>query len=528
MISANAINDTEVVTEIAVRCAVIARVSLDRQSESVDNQVSLLREFVRSRELGVIPDDCIYEDVGVSASKFSIWQRPAMKRLLLDANTGKFQIILFKGISRFARNTQEALDVLDRLKAKGLRVISYEENYDSEKENSNFMFTMHAAIAEYEAEKIGIRVRLGNKEKSRSGKWVGEPPFGYLLKDRKLVVDESVRHVIQTIFNLYVKEGFGVFKVGQYLNLNSWFTKSGARWSRKTIANVLRNEAYIGNIVYNKTKLNRVRDYDSAIEGKKKWVRKANAEEEWIVANNAHEAIIERELFMKAREKLNIAGNPKRAANDARNAPNAQHPLTGILYCRKCGVNMVCQKRTVGGKVYRYYICKTYHKYGRTYCDQANVNAALLEPYVAEMLTIQLNEVANRQLLTNQITMKDAEAERLERELTELVRKSEKINRDTADLFLQRGNFIDGQYEHLQKRLKDDAIGLQERKKDIEKQLNEKINEETVSHEIMRNITEFLNVDRADTKKMRRLFGYFLDRIDVEGSHVDIFYRFDK
>ncbi|HEX3031187.1 MAG TPA: recombinase family protein, partial [Bacillota bacterium] len=112
------------------KVAIYARISLIG-GDSVEHQIALLKEVIRARNLGEYEEEFIYQDVGISATKYSIWTRPAMKLLLRDAGEGKFRTVIFKGISRFARSTQEALDVLDRLKAKGLRVLSYEENYDS-------------------------------------------------------------------------------------------------------------------------------------------------------------------------------------------------------------------------------------------------------------------------------------------------------------------------------------------------------------------------------------------------------------
>jgi site-specific DNA recombinase len=500
-------------------CAVYARVSLDRQAESVEHQVSLLREFVKHRKLGEIPDEFIYQDTGVSATKHSIWSRPAMKQLLNDADEGKFQVVLFKGISRFARNTQEALDVLDRLKSKGLRVISYEESYDSNKDNSNFLFTIHSAVAEYEAEKTAIRVRLGNKEKAKQGLWTGMPPYGYDLKDRRLVVNDEEAEVVKKIFDMYVYQKMGTFKVAEYLNEHKLLKKNGRLWSRKTVGDVLKNEVYLGRVVYNKTNQKRVRDYESEDTGKKKWVRKQNDPQDWVVVDNAHPALVDEDTFKEAQKILH-----SRKKRDT--APNVYHPLTGILFCGRCGEGMVCQKRSTNYGDYRYYICKTYHKYGRTFCEQANTNADDLEEYIIERLSTKLRQFISEQDAQEGLELSEVDRKRIEKKLKEIDAKIEKLNRDNADLYFERKNMNEEQYRYLSKRIKDEMDKLIEKKQSIERELLVSEQQEDKRQELNKHIEEFLSLNKEDIAHVRKLLHYFIEKIVLTDKHVDIYYRF--
>ena len=367
-----------------IECAIYARVSTDKQAESVDHQVSLLKELAETKgENWQVRADCVYEDEGVSATKYSIWSRPAMRRLLYDADRGLFQVVMFKGISRLARNTHEALDVLERLKSKGLRVISYEESYDSQLENSNFLFTMHAAIAEYEAEKISIRVRLGNKEKAKSGRWTGgTPPDGYLLgEDGKLVVDEQRAQAIRQIFSWYTQEELGYGKIAARLNQIGHLTAMGGMWYASGVARILKNEVYTGALLYNRRQDKSVRDYESEIPGKKKEVRIDNPREAWVVVDHAHSPLVSKETFALA-QSLRLEHRRCISAG-----PRAYHLFTGILRCGRCGQLMVCQKRVQAGREYRYYVCKTYHQQGRLACSQPSLPATDLESAVTSRLS---------------------------------------------------------------------------------------------------------------------------------------------
>lgn len=501
------------------KCAVYARVSTDKQEESIGHQVSLLREFAKQRDIGDIPDDYIYEDTGVSATSVSIWARPAMKQLLDAAEKGLFQVVLFKGISRFSRSTEEALSVLGRLKAKGLRVISYEEGYDSQKDDTNLIFTIHSAVAEYEAEKLGVRVRLGNKEKARRGMWVGSPPFGYDLVDRKLEVNEEEAEIVRMIFQMYTKEGKGSFKISQYLNEHRLLKKSGRLWSRKTVTDVLKNEVYTGKIVYNKLKQSRVPDYDSNEQGKKKWVAVRNEKDEWIIAEGSHDPIVDERTFKRAQELL----SERRTRRDA---PNAKHPLSGILKCGRCGANHHVLSTARRKKNYRYYICRTYATYGRDYCSQQNTNADAIEDYVVGRLGEQLRRVYNQGEANALVDEKEEDKTKMKKEITAINKKIEKINIDTADLYFSRESMTDEQYSYLSKRLKDEMIRLTSRKDELEYLLTQSNDSEKKKDEAMKYISQFFEMDKEDKEQLRMLLHYFIDEIKVDGTDIEIFYRF--
>lgn len=505
-------------------CAIYARVSTDEQEDSVAHQVSLLREFAKVRGLGVVPNEFIYEDTGVSATKISIWARPAMQRLLTDAEQGKFQTVLFKGISRFARSTQEALSVLELLKSKGLRVISYEENYDSSQENSNFLFTIHSAVAEYEAEKIGIRVKLGRKEAAKEGKWVGKVPFGYRIdENHRLVVHPEEAEIVRQIFDMYVNRGWGSFKIAQYLNEHN-LTKR--RWSTATVIDVLKNEVYIGNIVYNKRTVKRVVDYNSPELGKKKATKISNPTDDWVVAEGVHEPIIDKYTFLQA-QKIRTS----RRRGDTK--PTATYLLTGIIRCKRCGQAMsghvVTQNTKSGKKKWRYYTCHTANKYGRSGCDQPLLRKDKAENTVLERLKEKV-ENYNKEALKKNIDLAAENLNKLRDELKKVEQKIDLTNKKTADLFFEKENMTEEQYEYLSTRLRKEMEQLLLRKDELQKEIELSEVTEEQRKRIESDIHSFLgelNSDELDEGRLRVLIHRLIERIDVDGNKLQIKYRFN-
>ena len=495
--------------------AVYARVSTDKQGESVEHQVMLCKGYADNRNW-IIKDTLIYEDEDVSATKITLWERPEMKRLLADAEQGKFHIVMFKGISRFARNTLEALETLDRLKAKGLRIVSLEENYDSSAENSNFMFTMHAAISEYEAEKIGIRVRLGNMQKAKKGEWCGQTPDGYQIgEDKKLVPDEERRKLIEQIFEMFVDQNMSMVAIMKTLNEQGIRTRQGSLWTVTTLRRILRNSAYIGEVIYNqrKTIVKKVEDSESKLL-RKKQTKKDNPEKDWIVVPNAHTPIIDLEQFNKAQAKLDSYEKRK-------DFPNTKHPLSGgIAICGNCGSSLFLQKRDAykKKKVHRYYVCSRKVRYGWSICNQKNIRADDLEKYVLLHLHSRLQRIRDDESFWTTHSILQKNRSDLETQIRSLEKQIEKCNLKFKKLFDQQFEMEEEQYEYLRRSLTDEFKQLKKSKDELELQLASYEDKQT-DHAIFRHVLEdFFRTDLSDQEQIRRVFETFVRRVTLTNS----------
>jgi site-specific DNA recombinase len=499
------------------RCAIYARVSTDKQGDSVEHQVSLMKEFaMRKNQAGETwetPDDLVYIDEAVSGFKVHILDRPAMVRLVEDAKERKFNTVLFKGISRFARDTQEALQMLRRFDSLGIRVISYEENYDSAT-NDVLIFTIHAAVAQAESQKIGVRVSLGNKEKAKTGKWPNStPPFGYKIdKDTKrLVIDEERSPIIKAIFDMYVNQGIGTFKIAEYLNAEGIPTGRDKPWSRTPIRRILGNRAYVGDVVYGKKRYKYVEDLENG--GKKSQTVKI-PQEEWAVCENAHPAIIDRATFEKAQKILE-------SRNIGTTFRHAKYPLTGKLICGKCGEGMVGQKRTHNGKEYIYYICKTYHKYGRDACTQANVNANKIEQHViAEVKRVLADYLQTDGGLYGMENVEKT-LEEYQKQLRAIERKIEKVHRDTLALIERSHMLTEDQFQFANDALVKKLNKLKDEKQAIEEAMLE-VTGDSLDKEIEEVIREFMDTEEYTMDQLRKCFAHLLMSVTIHDDQVDI------
>jgi site-specific DNA recombinase len=500
-----------------IKCAIYARVSTDQQGDSIENQISQALEYIsRLGDQYDTQDVLIYKDEAVSGYYTSVFERTAMKQAIADAKDGKFQVIVFKEISRVGRDKQENPAIIGMFEQFKIRVIAMNDNYDSNNKDS-ITFDILSVLAEQESKKISSRVSSAKKQKARRGQWNGTPPIGYRVdaETKKLVIDEERKQIPTIIFDMYVNQGAGTFKIAHYLNECGLLTANGNLWSRKTITDVITNEAYIGRVVYGMSRNTLERTYDMSGKMYKRQARVLLDKSEWTVVENAHEPLIDPEIFYKAQSIL-----MQRSHN--RVPRRAYHPLTGILYCGKCGEGMVCQKRTWNGNEYRYYICKTYHKYGRGKCNQTNIKADEFEQMIVDQVRAWIKERRIGEAIANQ----SRDMENIKREIAVRQKQLDKIQKDQKDLFQHRELFTEEAFKEQMLELKRQAEFL-EREFDVltqqEKLLLEKQNEsETYEH----IVEEFKQLDVNEKGKLRALLHDIIHSITVNEYDLEIEYRF--
>ena len=148
------------------RCAIYARVSTDEQDESL--QLTALQEFVSHREWEL---KTTYVDHGVSSRSV----RPEFERMMKDANKRRFDVIAVWKFDRFARSTRELVFALEQFQTLGIDFVSVTQVIDTSGPMGKLVFSVLAAIAEFERELIRERVVAGMKEAQRQGKHCGRP-----------------------------------------------------------------------------------------------------------------------------------------------------------------------------------------------------------------------------------------------------------------------------------------------------------------------------------------------------------------
>jgi site-specific DNA recombinase len=504
-----------------MKCAVYARVSTDQQGDSIDNQISQCCEYIsRFSEVYDAAEPFIYRDEAVSGYYTSVFDRKEMKQAIDDARNQKFKLLVFKEVSRVGRDKQENPAIIGIFEQYGVRVIAINDNYDSLNKD-NITFDILSVLSEQESKKISSRVSSARKQKARRGQWGGEPPIGYQInrETKRLEIDPSLSAVPRLIFHLYVSKGLGTFKVAEYLNRKGIRTKNGNEWSRETVNKLLKNSVYIGNVVYGTRRNQLKREYDDSGKMSKKKVQIRIARTDWQTIEHAHEAVIDKEIFDAAQSIL-------QSRSHSRAPRRAYHPLTGLLFCGKCGQGMVCQKRSYGDKSYRYYICKSYHKFGRERCTQGNVPADKIEVAVIRALREQLATVPGDWFKI--IVNLEREKERLKQDIRGNQAKKEKWKKDQMDIFAQREFFDLETYQEQMLAIKrhiellDSEIARMERQKEFLM-----LAQAADSTSLHRYVEEFKKLELEVSEQQRAMLHEVIQRITLTDQHLDIDYRYN-
>ena len=363
-----------------MKCVLYPRVSTEMQVDgfSLDGQRSSLKRFADREEMTVVD---IYEDAGKSGK--SIEGRPAFKKMLSDIENGlQIDYILVYKLSCFGRNAADILNSLEFIQSYGINLICIEEGIDSSQASGKLLISVLSAVAEIERENIIEQTMNGRKEKARQGGWNGGfAPYGYYLKDKNLFIQEEEAEVIRIIYDKFANTEMGYGGVAQYLNLQGIKKiqrQNGklSEWSGHLVRQILDNPVYCGKIAFG-------RRAKEKVKGTKNQYRQA-WQEEYIVADGKHEAIISEELWNKVREKRIETGikQPSKVGKDR------SHLLTGLLRCPVCGGPMYTNKHAWTNKdgtykeVY-YYVCSRNRMVrGKSCTYKAMLKKTEIEPLV--------------------------------------------------------------------------------------------------------------------------------------------------
>ena len=246
-----------------------------------------------------------YSDEGHSGK--NIAGRPAFQQMLSDIEARKDNIdyvLVFK-LSRFGRNTADAINSLQLLEDYGI---------------------------EMERENIITQTLSGRKQKAKSGGWNGGfAPYGYDLVDGELVIRDDEARVIRDLFKIYVETDLGAN--GTAKKLNEMYVKKArqnghlTRFSANFVKSVVKNPVYKGTIAFG-------RRHTAPIEGKRNeyHILWQTDESKIIYAAGKHEAIVSEDLWQAANDKYKELSVKKEKVDKAH-----EYILSGLIKCPDCG-----------------------------------------------------------------------------------------------------------------------------------------------------------------------------------------------
>ncbi|WP_455714861.1 recombinase family protein [Anaerosporobacter sp.] len=336
-----------------------------KESNSITNQKLLINEFLKTMSEVVIYD--YYIDDGYSGTNFD---RPDFKRMREDIYDGKVNMFIVKDLSRFGREYIDTGKYIQKIFPRlGVRFISVIDHYDSAVATVNdrhLLVPVKNFVNDNYCRDISQRVRTHQEAMRKNGLYIGAyVAYGY-KKDpndkNKIIVDNYAADIVKKIFswrlggmNVYSivnklnELGVAspmVYKRMQGINYKTGFCESyQSLWCDSTVYGILKNRVYIGVLEQGKR---------SRISYKvKKTVGKP--EEEWVVLEENHEAIISKSDFMKVEQ---LAKRDTKRAIDEKSV----YLYSGMMFCSECKKQMTRRCTKYKGKQYLSYICSTYNK----------------------------------------------------------------------------------------------------------------------------------------------------------------------
>lgn len=347
------------------RVCAYARVSTDsdKQGESLENQMTYYETLIAAN-----PE---YEYAGIFADRGitgTTENRPEFQRMLQLCREGKIDLIITKSISRFARNTAVMLETVRALKEIGVEVRFEKENINTLSGDGELMLTVLSSFAQEESKNVSDNLKWRVKQKFERGEVIINTTrfLGY-DKDEygDLVINREEAEVVKRIFNEYLS-GKGVFTIAKELNEDKIPTVAGGRWQESTILNILRNEKYKGDAILQK--------YYTPDHLSKGTVRNKGEVDSYYIEDN-HSPIITREMWEQVQTLIEKRGKAKgNVAGDTDKYQN-RYPLTGMLYCNKCGATL--RRRTWNSKLNCKKIvwqCSNYIKNGKDVCAGTSID----------------------------------------------------------------------------------------------------------------------------------------------------------
>lgn len=310
-----------------IRVAAYCRVSTDseEQETSYEAQVSHYTEYIKSKPEGQMVE--VYADDGISGTNTA--KRDEFNRMIADCEAGKIDLILTKSISRFSRNTLDCLKYTRKLKALNIAVFFEKENINTMDSKGEVLLTVMASLAQQESESLSANVRMGIQYRNQQGKvQINHNWFLGYTKDAEgnLVIDPEQAEIVRRIYREYL-EGASFLQIKRSLEEDGIPNGAGhLKWHESNIHQILTNEKYIGDALLQKT-------YTVSILDKKRAAN--NGEMPKYYVEGSHEAIIDRDVFMKV--KAEIARRANLNPDGKRRVYSSKYALSGMVFCGHCG-----------------------------------------------------------------------------------------------------------------------------------------------------------------------------------------------
>ena len=466
-------------------------------SQSVTNQESMLREFVRQQRLNVYDT---YIDDGWSGTNFD---RPDFQRMIADIEAKRVNMVITKDLSRLGRDYIMTGHYMERyFPEHRVRYISLLDGIDTGVDSTaNDITPFRAIMNDMYAKDISKKIKSVKRDKQRKGQFIGgKPVYGYKMhptEKNKIVIDENAAPVVRRIFALALS-GMSCRQIA--VELNSHGIPSPAAyaklpvakpgpysglWSSERISAMLQNETYIGNMVQGRmVKIS----YKS-----KKCLRQAP--ENWVVVEGTHEPMIDPESFRKVQLLLNSRKHTRSRTYD--------FLLKGLIFCHECGYPLaVLNRKNAAGEDRLFFVCRTYQRFTKAGVCTCH---SIKEETVNEAVLAKVREVCRAYLdpgrlrsIAQEMVEGALKSDGTASELQTLQAKVDSLTGNLDQMYMDRLNGLlsEDDFQRIYQKVRSDRAALEGRIRGLNEQAKRPVDAAEKARTLVRQFLDSAFTDR--------------------------------
>ena len=362
--------------DIPLRVTYYARVSSESEEQlnSLGNQITYYDDLIKKNPNWTFVEGYIDEGLSAATTK----RRENFNRMIEDAAENKFDLVITKEISRFARNTLDSIQYTRQLLGYGVGVFFQNDNINTLDEDSELRLSIMSSIAQDELRKLSSRVKFGHQQAIKDKVVLGNSRiFGYKKNEGKLVIDEDEAPMVRELFELYATGLYSMKQIETMFWEKGYRNHNGKKIAHTTMSGLISNPKYKGYYVGNKVKV------IDLFTKKQKFL----PPEEWVMFKDETgeivPAIVDEELWEQANAVL------RKRSEDVKNRQgicNHANLLTGKLYCTCCGTAYYRRdSKDRDGNKNSKWVCSGKIKNGADSCDSFAIYEEEIKPLLFEV-----------------------------------------------------------------------------------------------------------------------------------------------
>ena len=508
-------------TSIKLRVTDYARVSTDHleQKKSLQNQVEHFEQYIKENPNWTYAGG--YVDDGITGT--SDVKRDNFMKMIEDARSGKFDLIVTKEISRFSRNTLDSIKYTRELLSYGVAVLFVNDNINTAMPDSELRLTIMASMAQDEIRRLSERVKFGMNRAIERGEILGNDLLYGYKKDKDtgvLNIIEEEAKVVRRIYELYAVEELTLSKIVKTLNSEGLKTCQGKKWCISGVSRMIENPKYKGYYCARKSE---IVDY---MTKKIKYFEK----DDWVIYEDKTRIppIIDEDLWDRANNRLMSRKKAFSERKEDKSIYKNRYLYSAKIFCGQH--NTVFHRREFRkNKKDITWVCSEYLKNGKSTCDSPNIRESELDAIFKDLISklqIDSNEVIETLMnyykrleidtgIDEEISLKEKEINNLYAKKDKLLELSLQGSLSNTEFYERNNSFnekikiLDGELNKL-KSDKAELKGTTDKTKELAEILKQKVNSKSTIDKIISSLLERIVVSKICNDKNNMELNIFL------------------